>query len=390
MNTKRDNILIVTYHYLNGSGGGVFASRAFINAISQIYSSTHNVWLVHPSDEKHPAEKIKSDIHLVPIEDKSGRIKKVWNIISGKSRFLSIVKNLMDAYDFQMIIFDNSRASHNLIALAKTKVPIVITIHHNCELEYVRDNTSKLLRPILLHWVRKGEKDAVNKSDLNIVLTPEDRDLLLQHYSPNQDRHPIEVSGIFEFSHSILPPVAKDSGGYKDMPKIKNFPCFIITGNLSAKQSEESLLEWLKEYYPILKDIFPKSSVIIAGKSPSQNFKNICTKEGIEVHSSPKDMNPILEKGDIYICPISLGGGLKLRVMDGLKFGMPVLCHAVSARGYSKFTDAGFLFPYCNKQEFKKACYSLDRNFNKTDIRDLYLSCFSYKAGLKRLAHILP
>jgi len=95
-------------------------------------------------------------------------------------------------------------------------------------------------------------------------------------------------------------------------------------------------------------------------------------------------------EADYYICPTSLGGGLKLRIMDGLQWGLPVVTHAVSARGYDAFKDAGCLFAYSNQEEFADALRCLKSTiFDKKQVQTLYNSIFSFGAGVDRLKNIL-
>ena len=99
-------------------------------------------------------------------------------------------------------------------------------------------------------------------------------------------------------------------------------------------------------------------------------------------------------QADVYICPTCVGGGLKLRIMDGLKAGLPVLTHAVSARGYDEFSNANIMFIYDTRDSFRKSLNKLLMELNKGDlnnvlIKNLYNSVFSFESGVKRLKEIL-
>ena len=69
----------------------------------------------------------------------------------------------------------------------------------------------------------------------------------------------------------------------------------------------------------------------------------------------PFNMCDVIESGDIYVCPTRVGGGIKLRIMDGLKMGLPVITHVCSARGYDMFYDTQYLKTFTNQAEFNKA-----------------------------------
>lgn len=99
-------------------------------------------------------------------------------------------------------------------------------------------------------------------------------------------------------------------------------------------------------------------------------------------------MSAVLARGRYYICPTELGGGLKLRIMDGLKAGLPVLTHAVSARGYEVFE--GFcLFSYRDEDSFRHALDQLlSRPVDPISVQARYREVFSFDAGVERMRTI--
>ena len=140
----------------------------------------------------------------------------------------------------------------------------------------------------------------------------------------------------------------------------------------------------------MLKSIFPDSELTIAGRNPSPELGELCEKAGIRLIPSPVSMDPVMEEADCYICPTSLGGGLKLRVMDGLRWGLPVLAHKKSARGYEQFIEHGCMLQYEDLDSFRKALEKLSRlKLAKKDICALYDEIFSFRAGVERLDEIL-
>ena len=97
-----------------------------------------------------------------------------------------------------------------------------------------------------------------------------------------------------------------------------------------------------------------------------------------------------MENADYYICPTCLGGGLKLRVMDGLKWGLPVISHTVSARGYDLFEEMGCLISYHNLDGFRRALETLKTSsFEKKTVLRAYEEIFSFEAGCNRVKKLL-
>lgn len=385
MSNNYKNILFVTLHYLDGVGGGVFASRAYINAFAEIFSANYSMTLLYPESDVHKIYGIDRRVTTIPVRDNSSKYRKIINLFTGKvHRYNDKFKEIIKSRHFDYIVFDNSRVSFRLIDIARKSGSKIITIHHNCELEYLRDNTTFPIKPILLHWAKEYESDAVKKSDLNFVLTSADKSLILRKYSLNESiSKKIEILGVFESQHNDLP-VLKN---HTISEELKNF---IITGNLGAKQSNMSLIYWLQEYYPSFKSIFPDSRLTIAGKNPTSKLTQLCQNLNIRLIPSPPAMEPLLEQADCYVCPTCLGGGLKLRLMDGLKFGLPVITHTVSARGYEDFIQHGTVFPYNSKETFISSCKNLKNlSISKKEVQLKYSSMFSFEKGCNRLDNLI-
>lgn len=377
------NILFITHHYLSGVGGSVFASRAFINVFSELFQG--NMTLLYPASSSHGIEGIDHRVESIPVYDNSTKIQNRVNLLTGRvHRFRKSIINILSERKYDIVVFDNSRVSYKMIDIVHGYDTMVVTIHHNCELEYIRDNSSRLSRPFNLLWTKKYEGEAARKSDLSLVLTPEDKVLLIEKYrlQPKASKK-IQIFGVFESECKKLPEI-QVSQNPKPVKK------FIITGNLGDVQSNRSILQWLKIYYPILMRVIPDVKLTIAGKNPTNELICQCGILGIELIPSPPSMQPLLERSDCYICPTSLGGGLKLRIMDGLKNGLPVITHAVSARGYHNFVAEGMVCPYSSEAEFISSCERIKSvNFSKKDIQNLYKRNFSFQSGLEKLRAIL-
>lgn len=379
MKSEIRNVLIVTHHYLNGVGGGVFASRAYINAFSYIYE---NITLLCPAkeDDNISSFGVNTKISIVPVIDRATKLKKLLSFCIGRvNRFHGIFEAIIKANKFDLVVFDNSRASSGLIAIAHQYISRIITIHHNYEYDYIKDNMSGIVKFLLLFWTKKYERIAVQNSDLNITLTEYDKIMFNRIYN-YRNKAKIENIGCFEY-------IKKDKEDDKLYQPQQNF---LITGNLSAKQTVDSLTQWIDKYYPILQQVCPNYKLIIAGKNPSEKLICKCQILGIKIIPSPISMSDILRSSKYYICPISKGGGLKLRVMDGLRMGLPIVCHEVSTRGYEPMIEKGYVIPYENMKSFELALKKvLTLSYNRDEIISAYNKYYSFESGVRRLKEVL-
>lgn len=367
--------LFITFSYLTGNGGGIYASRTHINLFSHL---SEEITLMYPSLCGEEPEGIYGNkMHLVPIIDKRTRIRKFVDLCFGKIHRFFLDKTFFDPQKFDTVVFDSSVVSACLIKNFRKVGIKTITIHHNYQIEYLKGDCPWYLLPQSLLWTWVYEKQAVNNSDLNLTLTTQDVELLKIHYSKSAK---FEVLGVFEYRPRSIETVDDCERGHR----------YVITGGLGSVQTETSILRWLKEYYPILKREDPEMTLTIAGSNPSVFLITAIKNEGIKIIPSPNEMRPILEHSDYYICPIDCGGGLKLRNMDGLKYGLPVLTHIVSARGYEKMQDNGLVISYYDSDSFEKGLRQLLKiKESRADIQKAYWQLYQFDEGVRKLESIL-
>ena len=367
--------LFITNSYLNGNGGGIYASRTHINLFAEL---SERMTLLFPFMKGQEPKGInEGKTEMIPVEDHRSNFHKFVDLIFGKVHRFILTEEMLKRDKYDVVVFDSSVTSSRLVKKCKRAGLKIVTIHHNYQIEYLRGDGDPLTLPIELFWTWVYEGKAVRESDINLTLTSQDVELLKKHYK--QDAR-FAVLGVFEYQK-------------KDFPKLQERPKqhrYVITGGLGSKQTELSLLRWVKYYLPIMKKIDPNAEITIAGSNPSGRLVKEITERGCKLIPSPKEMEPILLDADYYICPIDCGGGLKLRNLDGLKYGLPVLSHSVSARGYEKMIEKGILLKYKDRESFINGLQNLVRiRESKAQIQEIYAAAFSFDTGVLRLNKIL-
>lgn len=371
-------VLVVCYSIMSGFGGGVFAARSTVNALAAIYE---DVTMLFPVDRAGDTDdEIAPRVRQVGITDPLPRfLRPLRSLLQGTvHRFRKAFLALLDAEQYDLVVFHNSKASRKMIRPAREAGAKVVVVHDNYEYEYTKDNFPFLQLLYLLPITVRGEREAVRESDLNLVLSSQDRDLLRSRYAEGRNVR-FEVLGVFEYKERPLPELRG--------PVMENV--FVITGNLGARQTLDSLLPWLDVYWPVLQGLVPGSRLVLAGKNPSSGLKERLRELGAQLVDTPQDMGEILMRSRYYICPTCKGGGVKLRVMDGLRYGLPCLVHEVSARGYDCFRGRN-LFAYDSPASFRDAVARMTTALvDRHSAQETYASNFSFRAGVARMEQFL-
>ena len=240
-------------------------------------------------------------------------------------------------------------------------------------------------RMLFLHHVKRAEKQSYLGCDYNVFLTEEDRVLFAKLYGESKTQS--IVTGCFEFKRNNN---SNDNINLNGKERLR----LVISGTIGNVQNMDGIRYFLDE----LLGYVPKGAeVVIAGKNPPDSLHseierlNQTSKYAqLTLIPNPADIKSIVNGCDIFLCPTRLGGGLKLRVMDGLRAGLPVIAHKVSARGYSEFSKQRYLWSFDSKESFSNALCDIIRTINnnqlnRKSIKDFSKEQFSFENKVEML-----
>ena len=370
-------ILYILKHNPWGVGGGCKASEIYLSAFLKVFPSHHFDVLICDycleQDHRDYGEKCK----FVPVPPRGWY--KVFSVVNGiMHRYQNKAKEMLAVNDYEYCIFDHSQIAGTLLSFVG-KGTKTIVLHHNFEQKYSRDNTTSYIHKCcFLHFVAEWEKLAFLNCTYNVFLTKEDLDEFRDTYGREQGKS--IVGGIFDNNYATQ----HESCANPAKSKLTG----VITGSLGNVQNVDGLRYFFEELYPLLPS---EMKLIVAGKNPSEVvYVLACDKKNVTIVPNPPSMQTVIEQGTIYLCPTRLGSGIKVRVTDGLRAGLPVVAHKVSARGYSDFVEKGYLCSFETKEEFIGGLKKIIGKVNSNpgfcqDICKYYADTHSFASGVGRL-----
>lgn len=385
------NILYILRHNPWGIGGGCYACKCYLDAFTEVFKGAHlDVCICEEYINDNGNSNGNDNVNYIGVRPR-GTCEKVLSPMTGMlHRFDETARRMLKAKRYDYCIFDHNSIAGPLVGLCKKLGVRTIVINHNCEAEYYRDNHDWLHRALFLRHVKSAEKKSYLGCDYNIFLTEEDREQFGQLYGHSETQS--IVTGCFDNAHNTANRGYTPKGNENEKLKL------VISGTIGNVQNMNGIQFFLKE----LLDCAPKTAeVVIAGKNPPEELTrqiDEMNKSGryatVSLIANPANITEIVNGCDIFVCPTRLGGGLKLRVMDGLRAGLPVIAHKVSARGYSEFEKHGFLWAFDGKQEFAAALSEViqlirSKGMNRNDIQDFANKQFSFEGKVEMLKNTI-
>lgn len=382
---KPHSILFVTIHNPWGIGGGCHATRLYLDALAEIFpDSRFDICLYDRFAASIPASLEANPRFRILLSAQRPLAERLSGIFNGQMhRHQKLVRTLLAGNSYNLCFFDKSTTAGSLLKFLPAGTPAV-TLHHNFEPDYFKFETcGRMVRMLFARHVRRLEKTAYRKSATNLFLSEDDRTQFLMEYGSTTAA--CHTTGLFchRYGNDTRPQASET----------RQAKTIVISGSLNNLQNLDGISHFFNDLYPLIP---PGYRIIITGQNPTPEIKALCNgKQGVELVPDPADILDIVAQGSIALCPTRVGSGIKIRITDALKCGIPVIAHAVSARGYGNFIADGHVRPYSTPGEFVRELKAMQtdidtRRITPGEIIDNYNRTFNRQYGIERLKNALP
>ncbi len=103
-------------------------------------------------------------------------------------------------------------------------------------------------------------------------------------------------------------------------------PNVLYLGTLSWLPNSRGLADFLRNDYPLLRRAMPPTRFIIAGSDPPPWLRRTARQQpGLELISPAQEPEPLYRRARAFLEPVRGGGGTKVKVLNALARGLPVV-----------------------------------------------------------------
>jgi polysaccharide biosynthesis protein PslH len=108
----------------------------------------------------------------------------------------------------------------------------------------------------------------------------------------------------------------------------------VFTGSMDWLPNEDAMQWFVADILPLVRSQVPDVRLSIVGRTPSAVVRALGERNAdVAVTGSVPDVRPYLERGSIFIIPLRIGGGTRLKVFEAMAMGIPVVSTRVGVEG---------------------------------------------------------
>lgn len=108
----------------------------------------------------------------------------------------------------------------------------------------------------------------------------------------------------------------------------------IFTGGMNMFANRDGIDWFLEAVWPLVRQEQPRVRFIVIGQRPSSNLLAAVGRgEGVEALGFVKDVRPAVAEAAVFVVPLRVGGGTRLKVLDAMAQGKAIVTTSLGAEG---------------------------------------------------------
>jgi glycosyltransferase involved in cell wall biosynthesis len=119
---------------------------------------------------------------------------------------------------------------------------------------------------------------------------------------------------------------------FRPPPKSES-PSIVFVGSMNYQPNIDGMRYFVDEIYPYLQKQNPHLMTYVVGRDPTPEVKRMGEGDHLIVTGTVEDIRHYLYRSTLSICPIRIGGGTRLKILESMAAGRPVVSTSAGADG---------------------------------------------------------
>lgn len=117
-------------------------------------------------------------------------------------------------------------------------------------------------------------------------------------------------------------------------PKLSETEPFsiVFTGAMNYVPNHDGMIYFLEEIFPVIQQSIPSAKVYIVGSNPPEMLVKR-QSESVIVTGFVDDVRPYVDRARVFVVPLRMGSGTRLKVVEALSMRKPVVSTSIGCEG---------------------------------------------------------
>jgi polysaccharide biosynthesis protein PslH len=220
--------------------------------------------------------------------------------------------------------------------VAQADLPPILLVEHNIEHSLWaqraenRQGVERRRMAAAADATRAAELEAWERAELCAAVTPADRAAIEAHLGRSVALVP---NGVDHLGSAEGGSAALNGSG----PAGGSAPRVAMVGNFGYEPNADGAMWFIEEVLPRLRARAPEALLELVGASPPLSLRDAARfVDGVELHADVPSVAPYLERAEVVICPLRVGGGIKVKTLEALAAGKATVTTSVGAQGLER------------------------------------------------------
>jgi len=254
--------------------------------------------------------------------------------------FRIALQRALDESQYDLIHVDTISFISYMDVILKTDLPVVLD-HHNIESHMMFRRACKEKNPFkkLFFYQEALKIEHMEKSNCSRVA----------HNITCSDEDTSRLGKIAPEAKVTTIPNAIDTRKYEVPKEYKSITRLVFIGTMNWYPNIEAVEYIIRHLSPVFASEFPELSIDIIGANPPEFLRLLASRSpNVTLHGFVNSLDDFTSDA-AFLCPITDGGGTKLKIVEAMAMSMPILCHPVAAEGIDILNGKEVIF--CNTAE---------------------------------------
>ena len=278
-----------------------------------------------------------------PLEDtlKTKEVKISPTIINISLKSINDMLSLIKESRPSFILVEGVVLLQALIAVRKRfpALPVILDMHNFESALLIENDRAKLpwmLRPLsgLIHTQRHQaalSADRLAVSLASAVWTCSEREAQLV-------RSHLDATLV-----TTVPNPVPDWCAGADATPLSDHGDVLFLGHLGYAPNKRAVAELCRRVMPKLQQRLPAATLHVCGRGPGRSLSKLVAACGHRLTANPPDLAPIYAQASVAAMPLREGGGTRLKVLEALAAGCPIVATAKAVEGLNLVPDLHYL-----------------------------------------------